>query len=353
MDNNITNQIINFLTRKASQEDLQKLKEWLDADAANRDELKQWLATWDAAAMLNIAGKINPEDAYRRMFPVRTNTLMITLRKMAAAVVIGFMLGIGCHYFITANQKEQVAFIENIVPLGSKSEINLPDGSTVWLNAGSTLRYPTNYGKTTRDIYLTGEGYFKVAKQTDKPFTVRTALSNIVALGTEFNVKAYPDENVVETTLIEGKVAVNKGETGGNIDQTIILEPGQKLFVSAYAEATITNSQPVTSTVAPDMEPIQSKPVVKKLSPIVAHAEVSWKERNWRIESEPLKTLAVKIERRYDVNIHVDEQLKNYRFTGTIKDESLEQVLSAMRHTAPILFIIDGKNVYIQADIKK
>jgi hypothetical protein len=80
---------------------------------------------------------------------------------------------------------------------------------------------------------------------------------------------------------------------------------------------------------------------------------VSWKERNWRIETEELQSLAVKLERRYDVIINVEEQLKNYRFTGTIKDESLEQVLVAMQFSAPILFQVKGKNVDIYADTKK
>ena len=286
----------------------------------------------------------------------RTYKLIPTLLRLAAAVVIGFALGIGCYYAMTKNQTEQVAFIENIVPLGSKSEIKLPDGSTVWLNAGSTLRYPTNYGKTTRDLYLAGEGYFKVAKQAKKPFTVYTALSKIIALGTEFNVKAYPDEDVVETTLITGEVVVEKGEAG----DAIRLKPGQKLLVSSHdlaakeTESSQPDVEPVESnTTMQDVKPVPPKPVINNLSPAMANAEISWKERNWRIESEPLQSLSVKIERRYDVTIRVDDRLKNYRFTGTIKDESLEQVLHAMQLSAPILFKVDGKNVYIHVDPQK
>ena len=286
----------------------------------------------------------------------RTYLLIRTLQRFAAAVVIGFALGIACYYVVTKNQTEQVFFTENIVPLGSKSEIKLPDGSTVWLNAGSTLRYPTNYGKTARDLYLAGEGYFKVAKQAKKPFTVHTALSKIIALGTEFNVKAYPDEDVVETTLIIGEVVVEKGEAG----DAIRLKPGQKLLVSSYDLATkeLESSQPENQpaepyTTTPDVKPRPPKPVINNLSPAMANAEISWKERNWRIESEPLQSLSVKIERRYDVTIHVDDRLKNYRFTGTIKDESLEQVLHAMQLSAPILFKVEGKNVFINVDPKK
>ena len=374
MNQQITDHIIHFLARKESPEDVQELKEWLATNPAHRDELKQWLATWDIAGMMDISEKISSEDAYQRFIfrlnretsskadttRSRTDALMRTIRRMAAAVVIGFALGIWFHGHLAKKQPEQVAFIESIVPLGSKSEIRLPDGSTVWLNAGSTIRYPINYGQTTRDIYLTGEGYFKVAKQADKPFTVHTALSKIRALGTEFNVKAYPDEDVVETTLIKGEVAIEKGEEGGAIDHTILLKPGQKLSVSAQTE-TVTKEpeksqpdiQPVETVHPTDVQPVQPEPVIRQLSPSMANAEVSWKERNWRIESEPLQNLAVKIERRYDVTIWMDERLKSYRFTGTIKDESLEQVLYAMQLTAPIMFKIDGKNVFLHADPKK
>ena len=379
----MTDSIIHFLARKETPEDVQKLKKWLAADPANRAELKQWLAAWDVAGMIGVAGKINSQDAYQRFLfrlnkdtagfdaitpglsvipvtpvtaPSRAGKVMRTSLRIAAAAVVGFVVGLWCHAYLAEKKCEPVAFIENIVPLGSKSEIKLPDGSFVWLNAGSTLRYATNYGRTTRDVYLEGEGYFKVAKQPEKLFTVHTALSNITALGTEFNVKAYPGEDVVETTLIEGEVTVKQGETG----QPLLLKPGQKLLISAQKE-TVTNepeeTQPGKNPVVPapvqQDRPLLSKPVIRQLSQHLAEAEVSWKERNWRIESEPLIRLAVKIERRYDVVVRVDEKLNSYRFSGTIKDESLEQVLYAMQLTSPILFKVEGKNVFITVDPEK
>ena len=374
MSNQINEHIIQFLARKEKPEDVQKLKEWLAADTVHREELKQWLTAWDAAGMAGIDGKLGINEAYQRfMFRLNRKPLPITapklskmdvvirtIRRIAAIFVIAFALGMFCQYLLSVKQPEQITFIENIVPLGSKSEIKLPDGSSVYLNAGSTLRYPVVYGKTTRDVYLVGEGYFKVAQQSGKPFTVHTALSKIKALGTEFNVKAYPEEDVVETTLIKGEVAIEKGEAGGDIDHTVLLKPGQKLSVTAHTETLTAETkeprqeiQSNSTTSVPDAQPIQSIPVVQQLTPAIAIAEVSWKERNWRIESEPLQDLVVKLDRRYDVHIELEELLKNIRFTGTIKDESLEQVLYAMQLSAPIKFKVEGKMVYIHADPKK
>ena len=333
--------IINFLSRKEMPEDVQKLKEWLAADPAHRDELKQWHVAWNTVGAMEAAESINVDKAYQRFLfrvgaetPSKTTpkrfrtdkTIFMTISRIAAIFVVSFALGITCYYFFTKNQPEQIAFSENIVPLGSKIEISMPDGTTISLNAGSTLRYPTNYGKNKRDIYLSGEGYFNVAGQAGKPFTVHTTMANIKAYGTEFNVKAYPDENVMETTLINGEIVVENGEAAGAFDR-VTLKPGQR------ATITVMEHQPEVAITQPD--------------PDIIEAIVSCKEHNWRIESETLQDIAVKLERRYDVHITVDDRLKNTRFTGPLGDETLEQVLHYIQLSVPIQYHIDGKNVEI------
>ena len=364
MDHQIADSIVKFLTRKESPEDIKRLKEWLDIDSANRDELKQWLKTWDIAEMADNSKAYRHDEAYQRfLFRLKRETkpqkitknqnmsLYYTIRRIAAVFVISFSLGVCFHYFWIDNRSAEPSFVEYIVPLGSKSEIILPDGSVVWLNAGSNLRYPVDYGKTTRDLHLTGEGYFKVAKQADIPFTVYTPLMKVKALGTEFNVKAYPEEATATTMLVAGEVVVEKGETETNVfSHPVILKPGQMFSVGTQTD--YVNEEDVN--IRQNQPDFQAEiNMVRQLAPTVFKAEITWKEKNWRIESEELQSLSVKLERRYDVHIQVDDQLKNYRFTGTIMDESLEQVLYAMQFTAPILFRIDGKNVYINIDPKK
>ncbi len=365
-DHHINDYIVNFLARKGSSDDTRMLKEWLDADPRHREELKQWLKTWDAGEMADNINKYKPDEAYRQFMlrlkgaasvktvipKPRKRFLFDNVRRIAAIFAVGFLMGIFSYFLIIQRQPKAVAFVESIVPLGSKSEIKLPDGSTVWLNAGSKLRYPTDYGETTRDIYLEGEGYFKVSKQADKPFTVHTAMVKVKALGTEFNVKAYPEEGVTETTLISGEVSIDKGETDTSMKRTVLLKPGQKLSIGMRQEAEPEKNIELSSD-ANQLPSEQIIPKIKQLAPSIAEAEVSWKERNWRIESEELQYLTVKMERRYDVCIHVDDALKNYRFTGTIKDESLEQVLNAMQLTAPMSFKVESKDVYIRTDLKR
>jgi len=349
MNDKIEDFVLNFLARKESPEDVQKLKEWLAEDPSRRDELKYLLAAWDSAGMQDV----DHEAAYQRFIfrmnadveaglaptpeiahtpAPRVYNSFTTIYRIAAIFVVSFALGVLSHFYFSKDKPEQVAFIEKIVPLGSKSEINLPDGSSVSLNAGSTLRYPTDYGKIKRDIYLSGEGYFVVAKQEGKPFTVHTALKSITALGTEFNVKAYPDENMEETTLIKGEVIIKNSEEI-NIFEPAILKEGNKLSVTKSGS--------------------KLDVIITQLEKYEAAALISWKESNWYIESETLHELAVKLERRYNVTINIDEALKKYRFTGTIKDETLEQILNYMKLSAPIHFNVDGRNVNIQVDAEK
>ena len=362
MSEQVEDYVLNFLSRKETPEDIQKLKEWLAGSPSRRDELKHLLAAWDVACMKDVCheaafqrfmNRVNDNDSINesnsesdsdsdrkgdmddrkgRPYKIREYSAFTIISRIAAIFVVSFLLGMLSHFYFAKSPPEQVAFIEKIVPLGSKSEIKLPDGSTVSLNAGSTMRYPTDYGKNKRDIYLEGEGYFIVSKLAEKPFTVRTTLSNITAIGTEFNVKAYPDENVVETTLIKGEVVVENSETISPFEPNILKE-GEKLTVIA------TEFQPEL--------------IITQLETHIADAIVSWKESNWYIESETLNELAVKLERRYNVRINMDETLKSYRFTGTIKDETLEQILSYMKITAPILFNFEGKNVNIQVDAER
>ena len=119
-------------------------------------------------------------------------------------------------------------YTEIKVPLGAISEIILPDSSQVMLNAGSTIRFRSDYNSNNRDIQLQGEGYFKVAKNENLPLIVNTGNLKIKAVGTEFNVKAYPDEGIIETTLVSGIVEISKeGQDNVQFD----LKPNQRQYI--------------------------------------------------------------------------------------------------------------------------
>ena len=148
------------------------------------------------------------------MFKTDRFKVNYTFVRIAAIILVSFGLGFVANYIID-NRKtvSMAAFQEVVAPLGSQTQVLLPDQSVVVLNAGSKIRYYSNFGVKNREIWLQGEGYFTVAKNREKSFIVRAGSLVIKALGTQFNVKAYPTENTIETALVEGKVKIERIKT--------------------------------------------------------------------------------------------------------------------------------------------
>ncbi len=243
-------------------------------------------------------------------------------------------------------------FQEVIVPLGSRSEIVLPDGSRVNLNAGSTLRYNVNFGIESRDLWLDGEGFFDVRKSA-VPFIVRSGTVQIKAVGTSFNVRAYSSEKHIETTLVNGKVIVTDTDHRETASKETTLLPNQKLIIARSRNDNVPNkiaSQPKISA-AGTIDTAPERVVLKeKIDPV---PDISWKDNKWIIDREDLESLAVKLERRFDIEIvFKDEQLKSYRYNGSLPDLSLEQVLNVMSMVSPINYLINGKTVVFSENKK-
>lgn len=269
----------------------------------------------------------------------------------AAAVLAGvFMLG----RIFPAAQKDlinisQPSYTEVKSPYGSKSEIMLPDGTSVILNAGSTLKYRNDFNTNNRDIDLYGEAYFKVAKNPDLPLVVSAGYIDVIAVGTEFNIKAYPEENTIETTLVEGKVEISNSSEKVDEDQYIDLAPNQKaIFYKGEDGYTLEN------TSVKDKKPEPLKPVFDNIliSPKAdVEKTIAWTKGRLIFRGENLENLCIDLQRTYDVKfVFIDEDLKKFRFTGVLLDETLEQVLNVIKLTAPIDYTIEAKTVYLFTD---
>lgn len=375
---NIDELILSFLHGTITSEEVVLLKAWLTDDKSNKDYFKQMFMVWKAGSI----SEQNSDDvnsAFQKVYlktfeakegelPVineRKQSLSVTLFKWAAVIFISFSAGSVLTYMFQKNQlisNAEVAQNEINVPLGSKSLIVLPDRTEVWLNAGSKLTYSMNFGKKLREVTLEGEGYFKVSKMPDKPFIVHTLKANIKALGTEFNVKAYPDENTIETILVEGSVVVNKTNSTQNSDdpkeiKSIILKPGQKVLI--FKTPVIAgNEEPTTLDPAKKQLAIDqsgNSVATKEMNPQVANSvvETSWKDPNWVIQGENLKELFVKLGRRFNVTILLEnEELDKYKFSGIIESETLEQVFDLMSLTIPLSYSIEKGKVEIKLNQK-
>ena len=284
---------------------------------------------------------------------IRMKKVILRSVSIAAILAITFMSGV--FYALTRESGisvtvPEVTYCEIKAPFGSKSEVTLPDGSNVLLNAGSTLKYRNDFNSGNRDLSLHGEAYFKVARNPELPFYVKAGNINIMAVGTEFNIKAYDDEELIETTLVEGKVKITMEDTNDSKDNFIDLNPNQKAI---YIKETKSFSLDKVDATDP-AEPVPTKTIYDNIliSPKVDVNQVAaWTEGKLVIRGDALESLCMKLQRKYDVTfIFKDEEIKKYRFSGILLDETLEQVLSAIKLTAPIEYSISGKNVYLNAD---
>ena len=331
--------------------------------AENKDYFKKMYTLWYAAHY----NDDNVEQALQRALfrlnrqrqqPRKNMELgwFFTFRKIAAALLIAFSLGAAFHYWADprkydgTNPMSSLIASKVIVPLGSHSQVELPDGTLVSLNAGSNLHYKSSFGMEHREVWLEGEGYFKVVKNAI-PFIVKAKDVTIKALGTEFNVKAYPEENTVQTTLVNGVVTVAQTNAPAEAKE-MTLKPKQTvtIYQQTGAENTVQNkaAKPAANPTAgkPAREMEVAKENVELKDDIDIELYTSWKDPRWVFQSEPLSDLAMKLQRRYNVQfIIADKDLKQYPVSGILTDETLEQVLDVIKTIAPVNYSVKKRIV--------
>jgi transmembrane sensor len=230
---------------------------------------------------------------------------------------------------------------------GSKSKVQLPDGTEVWLNADSRLTYNESFAGVSREVQLTGEAYFDVVKDKDHPFIIHTTSIDIRILGTTLNVRSYCNEKNTEAALIRGSVEITLRNSPG---KKIILEPNEKLVVQNGKAKVISDRAQ-----APGMEPRDDHEPMMVLGKVhfqkkdSVATEVLWVKNKLAFDGESLKDVAMKIERWYDVRVVIsDESLKGTLYSAVFEDESLRQVMEALRMTGNFRYSINKKEVTIR-----
>lgn len=295
---------------------------------------------------------INDElSKFKRKHRIR----IFLIRGVSVAAVFAIVFFLGNFFSLTkkSNSSEPVApvsYTEIKAPFGSKSEVSMPDGTHVMLNAGSKLRYRSDFNLSNRDVTLVGEAYFNVAKNIDLPLFVSAGNLSIKAVGTEFNIKAYEDEEIIETTLLEGKIEITQlGQTEGD-NKLIDLNPNQKAIYTRETESfALSEVSDSNLSVTKPVNTIYNKTLISPKADV--DQVVAWTKGKLIIRGENLYNLSIELQRKYDVTfIFGDEEIKKFRFTGVLLDETLEQVLSVIKLTAPIKYYLKGKTVFLSSD---
>ncbi|HEX2394811.1 MAG TPA: FecR family protein [Bacteroidales bacterium] len=357
----INDLIISFLTNDISDNEMIALEKWIKSDSANVEFFNHCLEIWLIGGTKKELNEFNVMSSWELMKTRMTKSevtgkgnkkrMIIRYIRIAATWLIFFMLGFAAFYLIRqpAEIMPRPVIIE--VPLGAKGSIVLPDGSKVWLNAGTKLVYDENYGRKTRSLDLSGEAYFIVAGDKMHPFFVNTAELRIEALGTKFNVKSYPEEPSIMTILEEGKIDIhireNKKGTG-----EIVLLPNEKFIYQklsgSFEKQSGQNAKKNESLKALRKKTFPAGIIEKNIN---TELYTSWKDKRWIIQGETLDNLAPMLERKYNIQIEFrDDILKYYSFTGTIENETIEQILHAIKHTAPIDFELKRDTVILAVD---
>jgi transmembrane sensor len=302
---------------------------------------KELHSTYHPEALLR---KAKEQELEAGSFDITKRNFLPKRIRWAVAASLFAVMAVG--YFIIQKRSTPTAVINTVVYTdsistanGNRSQLILPDGSRVWLNSGSSLRYQDFKGKT-REVQLVGEAYFDVVKMKDKPFIVHAEGVNIRVLGTMFNVRCYPGETNIETTLLHGAVSVTHKDDPRK--KAILLAPNQKLTISkSFFQANKQFDQP------------EKLYEVKYLDTTVQPAhlqETAWVYNRLEFKNIDFKTLAEKMERWYNVNIvFKDTAVQQLRFVGSFEKETAEEALIALQLVADFRFEIRSDEIQIRS----
>lgn len=312
--------IIRLFTHTISNDEREKIDVWIDETSENKKLFNDLKEIWLATGSINNSDEYHLEKAiskFKLQIQESRESRIIRLFRISVikyAAILFIILALPFSFYLgskiySSNNSQTVISCEN----GDRSNVTLPDGSQVWLNSGSQLVFDNDFKKGVRQTYLTGEAYFSVKKDSKNPFRVNTLDVNIEVLGTEFNLKAYPEDKDISATLVTGSLKVSSKT------QHTIIKPKQKLIFSKE------NSK---------MGLIE----LNDLSP-----EVEWKNGRLVFLNESLEEMKPRLERWFDVEIEfADEQVSQRRFSGTIDRESILEAIAYFGFSPFVAYRIDG-----------
>jgi len=326
--------LIKFLNNNCTQDELAEIVQWVKTKADSSEGKQLAFDDWksfqvDEAAKndekynilldkihhkINLNKRFYSEEAQKKSsFFKITNYLA-----KAAAILFLPMLGL-LYYSLSGNPitlgsyvQDNSDSVEIIAPIGSRTVLQLSDGTKVYLNYGSRIKYPQKFTGKTRDVALIGEAYFEVAHNPKKSFVVKTKTLNVKALGTVFNVWAYTDTDNVQTTLVEGKVVLEQNKKG-RIKRIGALVPGQHVVFN--------NDKGIV---------LSEKVNIEKY--------IAWKDGKLVFDNTSIGDVAKKLGRMFNVDIKVANDVKYLTYTVVFVDEPLFQILDLMAIATPIKY---------------
>jgi transmembrane sensor len=314
-----------FLDGNIQEGDKEKILSWFSSFQAETDLRKGYYRYWNEELSNNLSiegydqekvlGKIYHEiklDESRSLVKKKViNSIINIITKVAAVLFIPLTVFLFVNKERLKPNMTNISYSEIYSPPGTRTVFYLPDGSTGCLNGGSYLKFPTVFKGESREVSLKGEAFFDVISNPGKPFIVYGENINVIAHGTSFNIKAFPEDITNKVTLVKGKVEVLRTKDG-QIQKLGILEPNQ---MCVY-----------------DCKTSQSK-----IIQVDADKIIKWKEGKLVFINEPFHELVKELNRRYNINMVIkDPKLIEYSYLATFEDESMDEVINLLKLSAPI-----------------
>lgn len=310
----IDDYIKDFLDGSLKAEGHAVLRQWIKEAPENKTYFHDTITVWKAAGIVSDADDFNVEKAISKFrkdnkFSNRINFYKYAFRISVVAIVF-LLCGISSLFFLWQSERTAAEAVEEYkeyvveVPDGAKSKITFPDGSVVWLNAGSKVTYDSNFAKESRNVELTGEGYFEVSKNKELPFVVNTGKLTVKVLGTKFNLKSYEEDLEVKVTLKEGAVKVGDFLTDA---APVVLKPNQR-----FTFKKMTQTMQVDSVDASHIE--------------------NWRNGAMTFDKVSLEEIAKELRRLYNIPIRIEsDKLKHIVYYSDFQENvSIEKVLEIL-----------------------
>ena len=325
--------IANYLTEGLDKNALDELKTWIAASAENQQYFIRQREIWFSAVSREAASVYDKDKAFEN-FRNRVESqkeIQSTSRRgfsLSAlwryAAVVAIIIAVGCisYWQGEVNVKDTFADISVEAPLGSKTKLYLPDGTLVWLNAGSRMTYSQGFGVDNRKVELEGEGYFEVKRNEKIPFFVKTKDLQLQVLGTKFNFRDYPEDHEVVVSLLEGKVGLNN-----------LLREEKEAVLSPDERAVLNKANGLLT-----------------VESVTASNASQWTDGYLFFDEELLPDIAKELERSYNVKIHIaNDSLKTFRFYGNFvrREQNVQEVLEALASTEKMQYKIEERNITI------
>ena len=305
-----------YFSGELTGEERNRLMQWVNSGVDNEAYFEQLRNIWQVSTPAFAPEEVDVERALRKVMR-RTEKrrgkgrkIMLWWQRIAAVLFLPVLLGAGYLWNVhNVSADSGTAYQEISSPFGLCSKVELPDGSTVWLNSGSKLRYPVNFSGKSRNLHLSGEAFFSVHSDKEHPFVVNIKEMVVTATGTQFNIEAYTNDTVVSVTLLEGALDVNINKL-----RSVRLSPDQRIVYNNLSEF-----YSVTET--------------------DAAWRCLWKDGILAFRDEPLSEVFKRIGRAFNVNIVMrDGGISRQPYRATFQDESFDEILNLLKLTVPITY---------------